>query len=95
MNTNAILKNAETDLTDWERIDAMIDAEIDQSDHPEWTDAEFSKAQRREPNRFPIKEKVTIDYSPEVLAAFRSTGHDWQTRMDEALKDWLKTHSPA
>jgi uncharacterized protein (DUF4415 family) len=27
-----------------------------------------------------------------VLAAFRATGAGWQTRMNEALKDWLKTH---
>jgi uncharacterized protein (DUF4415 family) len=34
-------------------------------------------------------------YSPDVLAAFRATGRGWQTRMDEALLDWLETHSPA
>jgi len=26
---------------------------------------------------------------------FRASGDGWQTRMDVALKDWLKTHSPA
>ncbi len=31
----------------------------------------------------------------EVLAAFHETGPVWQTRMNEALKDWLRTHSPA
>jgi uncharacterized protein (DUF4415 family) len=30
-----------------------------------------------------------------VLESFRVTGDGWQTRMDAALKDWLKTHSPA
>ncbi|MDA6077473.1 BrnA antitoxin family protein [Edwardsiella anguillarum] len=34
-------------------------------------------------------------YSPEVIAAFRSTGRGWQTRMDAALKDWLTQHNPA
>jgi uncharacterized protein (DUF4415 family) len=43
-------------------------------------------------NRKPAKEQVAIRYSPEVLAAFRATGAGWQTRMNEALKDWLKTH---
>jgi uncharacterized protein (DUF4415 family) len=38
---------------------------------------------------------VTVRYSPEVLAAFRATGAGWQTRMNDALKDWLSTHSPA
>ena len=49
----------------------------------------------RGPNRRPVKEQVAIRYSPEVLNAFRATGAGWQTRMDAALKDWLKTHSPA
>lgn len=32
---------------------------------------------------------------PEVLDAFKSTGKGWQTRINAALKDWLKSHSPA
>ncbi|HNC77698.1 MAG TPA: BrnA antitoxin family protein [Pseudomonadales bacterium] len=35
---------------------------------------------------------MTIRLSPEVVAHFRATGRGWQTRMDEALKEWLKTH---
>ena len=41
------------------------------------------------------KQAVTVRYSPEVLTAFRQTGAGWQTRMNDALKDWLRTHSPA
>lgn len=41
------------------------------------------------------KEQVSIRYSPEVIAAFKATGRGWQTRMDAAMKDWLKNHSPA
>ena len=41
------------------------------------------------------KQAVTVRYSPEVLAAFRATGAGWHTRMNDALKDWLSTHSPA
>nr|WP_315239922.1 BrnA antitoxin family protein [uncultured Albidiferax sp.] len=41
------------------------------------------------------KQAVTVRYSPDVLAAFRATGAGWQTRMNDALKDWLRTHSPA
>ena len=45
-------------------------------------------------NRTATKEQVAVRYSPEVLAAFRAAGPGWQTRMNEALKDWLRTHSP-
>lgn len=41
------------------------------------------------------KAQVSIRYSPEVIAAFKATGRGWQTRMDAAMKDWLKNHSPA
>lgn len=40
------------------------------------------------------KEQVAVRYSPEVLAAFRASGRGWQTRMNAALADWLKAHSP-
>ena len=41
------------------------------------------------------KESMTLRYSPDVLAAFRATGKGWQTRINAALADWLKTHSPS
>jgi uncharacterized protein (DUF4415 family) len=40
------------------------------------------------------KQAVTVRYSPDVLAAFRASGAGRQTRMNDALKDWLQTHSP-
>ena len=40
------------------------------------------------------KKAVTVRYSPDVLAAFHATGAGWQARMNDALKDWLQTHSP-
>jgi uncharacterized protein (DUF4415 family) len=56
---------------------------------------EVGRAKTRGSNRRPTKEQVAVRYSPDVLAAFRATGRGWQTRMDEALRDWLKNHSPA
>ncbi|MBK8121671.1 MAG: BrnA antitoxin family protein [Sulfuritalea sp.] len=41
------------------------------------------------------KESTTIRFDREVLAAFRAAGPGWQTRMNAALRDWLKNHSPA
>lgn len=38
------------------------------------------------------KSATTIRLDEEVLAAFKATGRGWQTRMNNALKDWLKTH---
>lgn len=41
------------------------------------------------------KAHVNLRLDPDVVAAFRATGRGWQTRLNAALKDWLKTHSPA
>jgi uncharacterized protein (DUF4415 family) len=39
------------------------------------------------------KESTTIRFDRDVLAAFRADGPGWQTRMNAALRDWLKTQS--
>ena len=41
------------------------------------------------------KESTTIRFDRDILAAFRAAGPGWQTRMNAALRDWLKNHSPA
>lgn len=38
------------------------------------------------------KERITIRLSPEVLEHFRAKGKGWQTRMDEALKEYIAAH---
>jgi uncharacterized protein (DUF4415 family) len=43
----------------------------------------------------PKKDRITIRLSHEVVAHFRATGPGWQGRMDQALQDWLSTHSIA
>lgn len=50
---------------------------------------------RGRPKAAVTKERITIRLSQEVVERFRASGDGWQTRVDTALKDWLKTHSPA
>ena len=40
------------------------------------------------------RQAVTVRYSPEVQASFNASGKGWQARMNDALKEWLRTHSP-
>jgi uncharacterized protein (DUF4415 family) len=51
--------------------------------------------QRGRPRKEVTKAPINIRLSPDVVQAFRATGRGWQTRVDEALKDWLKSHKPA
>ena len=59
---------------------------------PETLRTQLSSLRGRGPQKTLPKERITIRLSPEVVAHFRATGRGWQTRMDEALKEWLKTH---
>lgn len=47
----------------------------------------------RGPQVKPTKERITIRLSPEVVEAFKAKGAGWQSRIDEALKEWLVEHS--
>ncbi len=62
----------------------------------ELSDKEFTQLRRvGRPRAEVTKERITIRLSHEVVEQFRASGEGWQTRVDAALKDWLKTHSPA
>lgn len=81
----------------------MIDDE-----NPEWTKDDFRNSVPVEglskslqttlrrgswgPQKLPTKERITIRLSREVVDEFRETGPGWQTRVDAALKDWLRDH---
>lgn len=38
----------------------------------------------------PTKELISLRVSRDVLGRFRATGAGWQTRMDEALREWIE-----
>lgn len=76
---------------------------VDPDDAPEVTDEWVEGADLYHGGRLvrrgrPVgshKIATTIRFDDDVLEAFRATGKGWQTRMNAALKDWLKTHKPA
>ncbi|PRC94329.1 BrnA antitoxin family protein [Solimicrobium silvestre] len=39
------------------------------------------------------KQAVKLRFDPDVLAALRSTGRGWQTRVNEVMREWVKTHA--
>lgn len=46
----------------------------------------------RGPQKVPTKVQTTVRLSREVLNFFKSTGRGWQTRIDKALKEYVKSH---
>ena len=76
-------------------------------DNPEWTATDFKKAiqfdsllqslqeklrGRRGPQKAPRKIQTAVRYDADIIDAFKSGGPGWQTRMNNALRKWLKVH---
>ena len=38
------------------------------------------------------KVATSLRLDPDLLEAFKATGEGWQTRMNDALRDWAKKH---
>ena len=51
------------------------------------------KALRGRPKSESTKQLVSVRYSREVLAYFKSTGEGWQSRMDRVLREYVTRQS--
>ena len=51
------------------------------------------RALRGRPRSENKKLLVSVRYSPEVVAYFKSTGEGWQSRMDGVLREYVTRHS--
>jgi uncharacterized protein (DUF4415 family) len=85
-----------------DKIDAHAIQPDEYEEIPELTDEFFEQAdlhvggrliQRGRPKSDTRKVLLSVRYSPEVVEYFRATGAGWQTRMDDALKEWLREHA--
>lgn len=59
----------------------------------ELNQAEFKQLKRvgRPPSASP-KVSLTVRYDADIIEAFKAGGDGWQTRMNHALRDWLRMH---
>ena len=61
------------------------------------TDAEWEQVKplvrRGRPLGSGTKTQVTLRLDVEVVEKFRASGDGWQTRINEALKSWVRTHA--
>ncbi len=80
-----------TDQTDWARVDAMTDDDIDRAiaDDPDSDPANFdwSKAEVVFP---PKKQAVSIRLDEDVLEYFRAQGPGYQTRINAVLRHYVE-----
>jgi uncharacterized protein (DUF4415 family) len=63
---------------------------------PEEGKAAFREALKRgRPKSDTRKVATTIRLDADVVAAFRASGRGWQTRVNKALREWLREHPAA
>ena len=73
---------------------AITAAALADQDNPPLTDEELKQFRRGRgrPAGSGKKEQVTLRLDTEILERFRAMGNGWQTRINDALKDWAKHH---
>lgn len=82
----------------------LPEAWVDPDDAPELTDEFFENATWQIGDRVVSREaamtamrrhpvNTTIPVDADVLAAFQATGQGWQTRMNDVLRDWLRSRN--
>jgi len=86
-------KYSNDSLTDWDRLNAMQDEDIDLSDTPEITPEMFAQAVvRRGLKSRTAKQQVTIRLDSDVLEWFRSQGRGYQTKINALLRAYMEAH---
>ncbi len=82
--------SSRTSRTDWQRIDALRDEDIDLADHPEVSPERFAQAVVRHGLKpVPNKQQVTLRIDADVLEWFRSQGRGYQTRINALLRAYV------
>ena len=77
--------------TDWQRLDAMTDEDIDLSDCPQITPELFAKAVvRRGLPSAKKKSQVTLRIDSDVLEWFKSQGRGYQTQINALLRAYME-----
>ena len=81
-----------TSKTDWARIDAMTDDDVDTSDIPPLSDDFFEKAELRLPSNTTT---VSVRLTSETLAWFQSKGEAAEEHMTAALQIYAQAQQSA
>ena len=89
MKKNATSKKSGTDF---KRLDAMTDEDIDLSDIPEVTPEMFAKGVVRRGLKPIVKRQLTLRLDSDVIDWFRSQGSGYQTKMNALLRAYMNEH---
>jgi len=78
--------------TDFKRLDAMTDADIDFSDIPEVTPEMFAKGIVRRGLKPITKKQLTLRLDSDLIEWFKEQGQGYQTKMNALLRAYMEEH---
>jgi uncharacterized protein (DUF4415 family)/predicted RNA binding protein YcfA (HicA-like mRNA interferase family) len=84
--------SSKTSQTDWLRVDALEDDDIDYSDIPEVTPEMFARAAVRKGLQplAPVPKRITLRLDAEVLDWFKAQGRGYQERINSLLRAYME-----
>jgi uncharacterized protein (DUF4415 family) len=85
--------SSKTSQTDWARVDALEDDDIDYSDIPEVTPEMFARADVRkglQPLAPAPTKRITLRLDAEVLDWFKAQGRGYQERINSLLRAYME-----
>ena len=80
------------------KLPKKTSAKVDDPDNPAWTEDMLGVPilkRGRGPQATPTKVLTSVRLDADILEFFKSQGAGYQSKMNDVLKDWVKTHSPA
>jgi uncharacterized protein (DUF4415 family) len=81
-------------LTDWERVRAMSDGEVDAdaAGDPDWQDIDPDWVEKAEPVQPVRKRRLTLALDEDVIDWFRSHDRHYRARMNAILRAYMARH---
>jgi uncharacterized protein (DUF4415 family) len=81
-------------VTNWAKLEKMIDKDIDYSDIPKTTPGEFARAVVKRGGVIvqPEKEQISIRLDKDMLEWFRARGKGYQREMNALLRAYMEAH---
>ena len=90
MKKKTISKQSETD---WKRVEAMTNEQIDLTETPEVSAEMFARAiVRRGLKTIPRKTQLTLRVDSDVLEWYKKQGAGYQTKINALLRAYMEAH---
>ena len=89
MNDEDTLQESQTD---WARLDAMTDEDIDLSDIPEITEEMWAKAVWQKSSKpIPTKSQENLPVDSDIIEFFKAQDFNYPAKINQLLREYMET----